>query len=80
MWDLKMLTFIDGEPLKAGLLLQGFTVSQLPLPFKGPAYIVLPNNGSPMKSQFFVPALFRPTSARVISKVLLLVYVIFSSS
>ena len=27
IWDLKMLTFIDGEPLKARLLLRGSTVS-----------------------------------------------------
>ena len=27
IWDLKRLTFIDGEPLKAGLLLRGPTVS-----------------------------------------------------
>ena len=26
IWDLKMLTFIDGEPLKARLLLRGSTV------------------------------------------------------
>ena len=26
IWNLKMLTFIDGEPLKAGLLLRGSTV------------------------------------------------------
>ena len=25
IWDLKMLTFIDGEPLKAGLVLRGPT-------------------------------------------------------
>ena len=26
IWDLKMLTFIDGEPIKAGLFLRGSTV------------------------------------------------------
>ena len=26
IWDLKRLTFIDGKPLKAGLLLRGFTI------------------------------------------------------
>ena len=27
IWDLKMLTFIDGEPLKASLLLRGPSVT-----------------------------------------------------
>ena len=30
IWDLKMLTLIDGKPLKAGLLLRGSTVLSVP--------------------------------------------------